>query len=143
MVVKFGRPRLRPNDRIHLAGMFQPLHQMARHFSPIPDTKFHISSEHGEKKSQHVFNSGIQTLETPCIRVHCFESTTGVKFLLVTDIKLPPTARESLRRVYEAYTDYVLKNPFYSASQPFNFDFFTNQVKFICDQIERGIYFVN
>ncbi|KAF5394528.1 Trafficking protein particle complex subunit 4, partial [Paragonimus heterotremus] len=144
LTIKFGRPRLRPNDRIQLASMFQPLHQMARLLSPLADTtevaNTNPSADPGDKQVVSIWNSGIQSLETPACRIHCLESRTGVKFLLVTDTKLPSASRESLRRVYEAYTDYVLKNPFYASNQPFNFEFFVNQVKIICEQVERGIY---
>ncbi|KAH8862827.1 Trafficking protein particle complex subunit 4 [Schistosoma japonicum] len=143
LTIKFGRPRLRPNDRIHLASMFQPLHSMARLLSPIPDSEFSLIAPANDKKTQRVWNSGIQTLETECCRVHCLETYTGVKFLLITDVKLPMASREALRRVYEAYTDFVLKNPFYSPNQPFNYEFFTNQIKIICDQVEKGIYVIN
>lgn len=136
LTIKFGRPRQRPNDRIQLASMFQPLHQMARHLSPVPDP---VNDSDG-KRVGGLFNSGIQTLDTPTCRVHCLEPRTGVKFLMVTDSKLPAAARESLNRVYEAYTDFVLKNPFYAHNQPFNFELFTQQVKAICEQVERGIY---
>ncbi|GAA57171.1 trafficking protein particle complex subunit 4 [Clonorchis sinensis] len=140
VTVKFGRPRLRPNDRIQLASMFQPLHQMARHLSPVIDSSSDPSDSVEKSQTTNIWNSGIQSLESSACRIHCLESKTGVKFLLVTDAKLPSACRESLRRVYEAYTDYVLKNPFYSSNQPFNFDFFTNQVRTICEQIEKGIY---
>ncbi|XP_018647107.1 synbindin, putative [Schistosoma mansoni] len=143
LTIKLGRPRLRPNDRIHLASMFHPLHSMARLLSPIPDSSFSFVSPANDKKAPRVWNSGIQTLETECCRVHCFETHTGVKFLLVTDVKLPMASREALRRVYEAYTDFVLKNPFYARNQPFNYEFFANQIKTICDQVEKGMYVIN
>ncbi|KAF8565206.1 hypothetical protein P879_08629 [Paragonimus westermani] len=144
LTIKFERPRLHPNDRIQLASIFQTLHRMARLLSPLADTTEvdnpNPSADPGDKRVVSIWNSGIQSLETPACRIHCLESRTGVKFLLVTDTKLPSAARESLRRVYEAYTDYVLKNPFYASNQPFNFEFFVNQVKIICEQVERGIY---
>ena len=84
--------------------------------------------------------SGIQTIETPSTRIHCYESVTGTKFLLITDARIPSAAGDALKLVYEAYTDYVLKNPFYSANQPFNFEFFNTKLKKICDQIEKGTY---
>ncbi|CAH8627986.1 unnamed protein product [Schistosoma margrebowiei] len=143
LTIKLGRPRLRPNDRIHLASMFHPLHSMARLLSPIPDSNSSFVAPASDKKAPRVWNSGIQTLETECCRVHCLETHTGVKFLLVTDVKLPVASREALRRVYEAYTDFVLKNPFYARNQPFNYEFFANQIKTICDQVEKGMYVIN
>ena len=110
---------------------------MSRVLTPLP-----ISGElPGNSKSSTTEEpSGIQTIETPTARIHCYESVTGTKFLLVTDARIPNAAADALKLVYEAYTDYVLKNPFYSANQPFNFEFFNARLRKICDQIEKGIY---
>lgn len=116
--------------------MFQAVHHMARVITPIP-----VNSDSGNSKSQAPSEpSGIQTIETPETRIHCYESITGAKFILVTDSRIPNTARDALKLVYEAYTDYVLKNPFYSPNQPFNFEFFNARLRRICDQVEKGIY---
>nr|CDS26248.1 trafficking protein particle complex 4 [Hymenolepis microstoma] len=136
ITLHLGSPRLSPNDRITIASMFQAIHHMARVITPTP-----ANSESGHSRSQVALEpSGIQTIETPETRIHCYESITGTKFILVTDSKIPSTAREALKMVYEAYTDYVLKNPFYSPNQPFNFEFFNSRLKKICDQVENGIY---
>lgn len=42
---------------------------------------------------------------------------TGVKFIVVADNK-QPKVEELLKRIYELYADYVLKNPFYSLDMP-------------------------
>ncbi|VDM05080.1 unnamed protein product [Schistocephalus solidus] len=135
ITINFGLPPLSPNDRITLASMFQAIHHMSRILTPVED-----SSKNDEKIRPDSHGSGIQTLETPECRLHCYESITGAKFLLVTDHRIPANARDALKLVYSAYTDYVLKNPFYSQNQPFNFEFFNDKVKRICEQIERGIY---
>ncbi len=41
----------------------------------------------------------------------------GVKFIVVTD-KNQQKVTELLRKIYELYSDYVLKNPFYSLDMP-------------------------
>ena len=41
----------------------------------------------------------------------------GVKFIVVADQK-QPKVEELLKRIYELYADYVLKNPFYSLDMP-------------------------
>lgn len=116
--------------------MFQAIHHMARVITPTP-----ANLDSGNSKSPSSNEpSGIQTIETPEARLHCYESITGAKFILVTDSRIPNTARDALKLVYEAYTDYVLKNPFYSPNQPFNFEFFNTRLKKICDQVEKGIY---
>ncbi|VDK39470.1 unnamed protein product [Taenia asiatica] len=124
ITLRLGTPRLRPNDRITVASMFQAIHHMARVLTPCAAIE----------------PSGIQTIETPEARIHCYESITGTKFLLITDSRIPNTARDALKLVYEAYTDYVLKNPFYAPNQPFNFEFFNARLRKICDQVEKGIY---
>ncbi|VDN14992.1 unnamed protein product [Dibothriocephalus latus] len=133
--INFGLPPLSPNDRITLASMFQAIHQMSRILTPVT-----ALSKLDDKSRPGSNGSGIQTLETPECRLHCYESITGAKFLLVTDHRIPANARDALKLVYSAYTDYVLKNPFYSQNQPFNFEFFNEKVKKICEQVERGIF---
>ena len=41
----------------------------------------------------------------------------GVKFIAITD-KLQQKVPDLLRKIYELYSDYVLKNPFYSLDMP-------------------------
>ena len=43
--------------------------------------------------------------------------TSGVKFILVADHKLSK-AEELLNEMCKLYSDYVLKNPFYSVDMP-------------------------
>ncbi|KAA0188691.1 Trafficking protein particle complex subunit 4 [Fasciolopsis buskii] len=140
MTIKFAKPIPTSNDRLHLAGLWHGLHRLSRHLSPLSETPINDNVDSQEKRDPVVFNSGIQSLECASCRIHCLESRVGVKFLLITDAKLPSASREALKRIYEAYTDYVLKNPFYAPNQLFNYDFFTAQVRTICEQVERGIY---
>ena len=61
--------------------------------------------------------SGIEVLETENFRLQCFSTLTGTKFLLFTE---PPHANvdATLRKIYELYADYVMKNPFYQMEMP-------------------------
>ena len=43
--------------------------------------------------------------------------SSGVKFIVIAD-KQQQKVSELLRKIYELYTDYVLKNPFYSLDMP-------------------------
>ena len=47
----------------------------------------------------------------------CFQTPTGVKFLLFTSPE-QPNKDVVVRRCYEIYGDYVMKNPFYSMEMP-------------------------
>ena len=51
--------------------------------------------------------------------IHCTVNV-GVKFIVVADSK-QQKVEELLRKIYELYADYVLKNPFYSLDMPIRF----------------------
>ena len=82
-------------------------------------------------------SSGIELVETETFKLHCFQTVTGksiylpinsvfsnvyanytgTKFLLFVE----PTQSNGdyvLKRVYELFVDYVLKNPFYAPENP-------------------------
>lgn len=48
--------------------------------------------------------------------LHCFQTPTGTKFLLLVEPQCPQVP-VLLGRIYELYSDYVLKNPFYEIDQ--------------------------
>lgn len=73
------------------------------------------------------FSNGIKTLEAENFRLDCYETLTKVKFVVISDLSLgvsPYTAnkQELLKRIYELYADYVMKNPFYTLNMPINSD---------------------
>lgn len=61
--------------------------------------------------------TGIEVLETSFFRLTCFQTYTGTKFLLFTEPH-QPNVDVTMRRVYELYADYVMKNPFYQLEMP-------------------------
>ncbi|KAI5865026.1 Sybindin-like protein [Durotheca rogersii] len=68
--------------------------------------------------------SGLEVLESENFRLQCFTTLTGTKFLLFTDT-LQANVDVAMRRVYDLYADYVMKNPFYQLEMPVrceNFD---------------------
>lgn len=68
---------------------------------------------------------GIQTLEADNFRLDCFETLTKVKFVVISDLSLPGqtvSKQELLRKIYELYADYVMKNPFYTMNMPITSD---------------------
>ena len=48
-------------------------------------------------------------VDAPTFSLHCFETPTGVKFF-VTAKPRTPDVPAVLRKMYEMYADYVLKN---------------------------------
>lgn len=71
--------------------------------------------------------SGLEVLETENFRMQCFNTMTGTKFLLFTDTT-QVNVDLTLRRIYDLYADYVMKNPFYSLDMPIRCDIFDRKL---------------
>lgn len=72
-------------------------------------------------------SNGIKTLEAENFRLDCYETLTKVKFVVISDLSLgiPSTIankQDLLKKIYELYADYVMKNPFYTLNMPINSD---------------------
>jgi hypothetical protein len=61
--------------------------------------------------------SGLEVLESTNFRLTCFQTLTGTKFLLFTE-PMQPNVDVIIKRVYELYADFVMKNPFYTVEMP-------------------------
>mmetsp|Transcript_9428 Transcript_9428/g.35297 ORF Transcript_9428/g.35297 Transcript_9428/m.35297 type:complete len:139 (-) Transcript_9428:83-499(-) len=101
-------PRISENDWLLLAGTFHGLHTIATQVAPLA-------------------SSGIQTVESSSIVVCCFQTLTGIKFV-VTAGAGTGGLDGFLHQIYQKYTDYVLKNPFYDMDQPIHCELFTRSV---------------
>ncbi|GJQ64880.1 hypothetical protein Trydic_g7053 [Trypoxylus dichotomus] len=117
--LKFGRPKMTTNEKIFLASMFYPLFALASQLSPEPKS------------------SGIEVLEADTFKLHCFQTLTGVKMIVIAD---PSQAGMDilLRRIYELYSDYALKNPFYSLEMPIRCELFDTNLKIVLEQVEKS-----
>lgn len=93
--LRFCRPKMTTNEKIFLASMFYPLFAIASQLSPEPKS------------------SGIEVLSADTFTLHCFQTMTGIKFMVVAEPNLNGLDI-LLKKIYELYADYVLKNPFYS-----------------------------
>ena len=89
------------NDTLRLASVWHSLHAISRTNSVSPVKK----------------SSGIELLETSTFDLHCFETKTGIKFM-VCSMKKAIGVERLLRRVYDVYADFAMKNPFYELEQP-------------------------
>ena len=89
-------------------------------------------------------SSGIQVLETDAFRLQCFQTLTGkfssfsiekwlieiyvgTKFLLITEPR-QSNVDIVIKRIYELYSDYVMKNPFYQWEMPIR-----------CEEFDRNL----
>ncbi|XP_037957843.1 trafficking protein particle complex subunit 4 [Teleopsis dalmanni] len=116
--LKFARPKMTTNEKIFLASMFYPLFAIASQLSPEPKS------------------SGIELLESDTFTLHCFQTLTGVKFIVVSEVGLG-SMDMLLRKIYELYADYVLKNPFYSLEMPIRCELFDSKLQTLLEIIEK------
>jgi hypothetical protein len=90
--------KLSGNEYLVLASTFHSLHAISKQLAPVP-------------------SGGITSVDAPSFSLHCLESPTGMKFFTTAK----PNTRDVhgfLRKVYEFYADFVLKNPFYELDMP-------------------------
>ncbi|EYU19414.1 hypothetical protein MIMGU_mgv1a015900mg [Erythranthe guttata] len=97
--------RMDTNDTLRLASLWHSMHAISQQLSPVNGC------------------SGIELLQADHFDLHCFQSLTGTKFFVVSE---PGSVHmESLlKNIYELYTDYVLKNPFYEMEMPIRCELF-------------------
>ena len=102
---------LTSNDLLILAGTFHGVHAITKSLTP---------SLLGMPPKER---TGIEVLESSKFRLTCFQTVTGVKFLLFTE-PMQPNTETIMRRCYELYADYVTKNPFYQPEMPVRCELF-------------------
>lgn len=71
--------------------------------------------------------SGLEVMETENFRLQCFNTMTGTKFLVFTDTT-QANVDVTTRRIYELYSDYVMKNPFYQLEMPVRCEMFDRKL---------------
>ncbi|KAL4201009.1 hypothetical protein AMTRI_Chr02g214010 [Amborella trichopoda] len=76
-----------------------------------------------QQLSRTVGCKGIELLEADMFDLHCFQSLTGTKFFVVCELGTQLT-EALIYLIYELYTDYVLKNPFYEMEMPIRCELF-------------------
>ena len=107
-------PKLNTNDWLRLGSTFHGLHAIAGNIAPV-------------------ISSGIEKLETASMKLQCFQTMTGVKFVITAETGTPDLD-VVLRLAYEAYADYALKNPFYELEMPIRCEKFSTAVDHIIRQ---------
>ncbi|CAB4379001.1 Sybindin-like protein [Rhizophagus irregularis] len=99
--------KLTSNEYLVLAGTFHGVHAITSKISPV----------------RNATSSGLEVLEADTFKLHCFQTLTGTKFLIIAE----PTHGNIdllLRRTYDIYSDYVMKNPFYTPEMPIKSELF-------------------
>lgn len=106
-----GLNKLSINDYLVLAGTFHGVHAITTRLHPLhPPPSLDPNTRPDPP-------SGIEVLETENFRLQCFSTLTGTKFLLFTEPQ-QPNVDKIVGKIYELYSDYVMKNPFYQLEMP-------------------------
>jgi len=94
--------RLTSNNHLQIAGVFHGMYAITSQLAPTKET-----------------SSGIRSLESDCMRLRCYQSVTGTKFIVTAATSQNELVLDNfLSQLYQLYADYVLKNPFYDLEQP-------------------------
>ncbi|KAI1917081.1 hypothetical protein LOZ12_004590 [Ophidiomyces ophidiicola] len=117
-----GLQKLSTNDYLVLAGTFHGVHAITRSLTPQVSSASTAAGNNTSPGLSSLPNpglpkTGLEVLETEKFRLTCFQTITGTKFLLFTD-PLMPNVDVMMRKIYELYADYVMKNPFYQMEMP-------------------------
>ncbi|KAL6869151.1 hypothetical protein ACO1O0_000474 [Amphichorda felina] len=114
-----GLNKISTNDYLVLAGTFHGVHAITARLNPLK-----AQSQPGMRPDPP---SGLEVLETENFRMQCFNTLTGTKFLLFTDTT-QINVDVTMRKIYDLYADYVMKNPFYSLEMPIRCEIFDRKL---------------
>mmetsp|Transcript_1207 Transcript_1207/g.2629 ORF Transcript_1207/g.2629 Transcript_1207/m.2629 type:complete len:135 (-) Transcript_1207:128-532(-) len=101
--------QLNVNDCLRLASTFHSMHAIAGRLTPAGAP------------------TGIETVEADTFRLQCFQTPTGIKFIMLSE-PMVSNLDSLLRQIYSLYSDYVLKNPFYELDMPIQCELFNVKV---------------
>ncbi|CAK9438544.1 uncharacterized protein LODBEIA_P27680 [Lodderomyces beijingensis] len=145
-----GLSKLTANDYLVLAGTLHGVHAIGSKLTstianPNSTTPYKSSTEefnmqhnaailaNGKQLGSDSNRSGLKSLETDLFNLYIFQTVSGLKFILITTSNLDDfqvkSTNELFNLLYVAYTDYVMKNPFYSLDMPIKCSLFDVRVK--------------
>ncbi|KAF8844820.1 TRAPP complex subunit Trs23 [Paxillus ammoniavirescens] len=104
-----GLAQLTSNEYLVLAGTLHGIHAITSRLSPIGSS------------------SGAQVIEGDSFKMTILLTATGTKFVLLTSLG-ETTAEPVLQKVFEAYADAVMKNPFHTPEMPIRSDGFESRI---------------
>lgn len=80
-------------------------------------------------------DDGIEEIQASGLVLRCFQTVTGIKFVLTAEPTTTVDLEYVLREIYTLYTDCVLKDPFYELEMPIRSELFVQAVD---DLLERA-----
>jgi hypothetical protein len=76
-------------------------------------------------------DDGIETLVTSSMMLKCYQTRTGIKFVITAEagpLAMLQVLEQTLREIYAIYTETVLKDPFYELEMPIRSEMFVRAV---------------
>eukprot|EP00871_Galdieria_phlegrea_P002275 jgi/Galph1/3048/GphlegSOOS_G1720.1 len=116
--------KLSSNDYLRLASTFHrqvSIQAISRQLSPVHSR----------------LGFGIERIETDTFVLQAFQAQTGVKFV-VTASPDAKNLKTFLKHLYELYSDYVLKNPFYELDMPIRVEKWEMMLRKALEEHERS-----
>ncbi|KAF9526944.1 transport protein particle complex subunit [Crepidotus variabilis] len=104
-----GLAPLTSNEYLVLAGTLHGIHAITSRLSPSGSS------------------SGVQIIEGETFKLNILLTATGTKFVLLTSLA-ETTADALLQKVYDIYSDAVMKNPFHTPEMPIRSEAFDTRV---------------
>ncbi|KAK7038056.1 trafficking protein particle complex subunit [Favolaschia claudopus] len=105
-----GLAQLTSNEYLVLAGTLHGIHAITSRLSPIGGA-----------------SSGAQIIEGESFKMTILLTATGTKFVLLTSLA-EPSPDNVLQKVYEIYSDAVMKNPFHTPEMPIRSEGFDTRI---------------
>lgn len=152
-----GLTKLTANDYLVLAGTLHSVHAIASKLTSTfnqprqqeSDTHANLSLlSSGRFQNSNANKTGLQTIETDLFNLYVFQTLTGIKFIIITSSNPVVLSTESIdkskfgelklqydqvadifKKLYIIYSDYVMKDPFYSMDMPIKSQLFEAKIK--------------
>ncbi|KAJ7112450.1 transport protein particle complex subunit [Mycena crocata] len=104
-----GLAQLTSNEYLVLAGTLHGIHAITSRLSPMGSS------------------SGAQVIEGESFKMTILLTATATKFVLLTSLA-EPSPENVLQKVYEIYSDAVMKNPFHTPEMPIRSEGFDTRI---------------
>lgn len=121
-----GLPTLTSNEYLVLAGTLHGIHAITSRLSPTNSSSGAQVIE-GETFKMTILLTATGTLNAQSAGETRADHSSGTKFVLLTSLS-ETTADVILQKVYELYSDAVMKNPFHTPEMPIRSEGFDRKI---------------
>jgi hypothetical protein len=123
-----GLAQLTSNEQLVLAGTLHGIHAITSRLSPNGSSSgANVIEGESFKMTIHLTVTGAFPSLVAVIIALLNERAAGTKFVLLTSLQ-ETIAEHILQRIYEAYSDAVMKNPFHTPEMPIRSEGFDSRV---------------